>query len=103
MEHGARPRLALALAVSAGAMCLSYASQRLGAWGLAEPGPTAGAVAVYTPYFWRLGLATLHGLVAGSVAGLTLSREQAEAWLQPTGRLIAFVVALCALSMVLVP
>ena len=103
VKLGARPRWALAIAVCAGTMCLSYAGQRLGAWGLDEPGPITGAVSVYTPYFWRLGLAALHGLVAGAVAGLAVTRQRAEAGLQPLGRALALVIALCALSMVLVP
>ena len=100
---GSRPRLALVIAVAAGAACASYAGQRLGAWGLADPGPMAAEVGAYTAYFWRLGLAVLHGVVAGSVCGLAVSPERARAWLLPAGRVVAIVVALCALSMALVP
>lgn len=100
---GVRPRLALTIAVGVGVACASYAGQRLGAWGLTAPGPMAVEVGAYTAYYWRLGLAVLHGVVAGSVCGLGVPQERARAWLLPAGRAVAVVVGLCVLSMALVP
>jgi len=103
VKSRSRPRWALGLAVGAGVAVLSYAGQRLGAWGLGEPAPGLAVAGVYTAYFWRLGLAALHGLVAGTAAGFLVSSARAERLLGPAGPVLAIAIAGCAASMVWVP
>jgi len=68
-----RPRLAVALAVGALTVGLSYVLQRL--WDASsEPPLTAIRKMAMIPYYWRVGAALLHGLSAGSLCWVALPR-----------------------------
>ncbi len=100
---GSRARLALGFAVFAAVVCASYAVQRLVSWAAGEAAPGEVLATRDVGFYWRVGLSTLHGLVAGLVVGLAVGEERARTWLGPTGWVVAAVVVACAVAMVLVP
>ena len=100
---GERGRAALGIAVGVAIAVVSYAAQRLGSWALGEPGPGAALASIYTAYFWRLGLALLHGAVAGGAVGLAVGEDRARAWLGRAGPTVVSIAVVCGLAMVAVP
>ncbi len=81
---------------------LSYVGQRLLD---ARTEPPIGTVMVgdTIPYYWRAGMALLHGLGAASLAGLGLSEPAAARWLARAPWLVPLVVLPCIAAMALVP
>lgn len=65
-----RERWALGIAVGAVVFVASYTGQRLFSAALGEPTPTEVIATTHTPYYWRVGLATLQALVAVPLGAL---------------------------------
>jgi|AACY02.2.fsa_nt_gi hypothetical protein len=97
-----RPRLALAALAFALVVVASYAGQRL--WDSIDEPPLGTVLRQVTiPYYWRVGTAALHGLIAGVAAATAATPARAEAWLARAGWLVPLVVVPAALAMALVP
>lgn len=103
LAAGTSPRLGLALGCFGLGAPASYALQRLwaAAGGEAPPGTVLGQA--HVPYFWRVALAALHGLVLALVVFGVARGRAAERGLALLPWLLAAVVPAAAAAMVLVP
>lgn len=105
---GARARVldrsswAVAVAAAGLAMVVSYAGQRVAA---ALVGESGGVLwhSVHTPYFWRVGVAALHGSVVGVTVALLVTPDRSPSALGWLRCLAAPVVVLCGVAMAVWP
>ena len=82
--------------------CASYALQRL--YDARTEAPmSAVLLSAHAPYYWRMALATLHGVSAGVLLGWGLRDEEAERWLGRLSLPLTLVVLAAAAAMVLRP
>jgi hypothetical protein len=96
------PRLALFAYAFALVVVASYAGQRL--WDSVGEPPLGAVLRQATiPYYWRVGTALLHGIIAGVSAATAATPDRAEAWLARAGWLVPLVVLPSALALALVP
>ncbi|MCK6526679.1 hypothetical protein L6R50_03715 [Myxococcota bacterium] len=100
---GASQRFGLALACFGLGAPTSYALQRLWAAASGEAPPGAVLGQAHVPYFWRVALAALHGLVLVLVVFGMARGRTAERGLALLPWLLAAAVPAAAAAMVLVP
>ncbi len=96
-------RQALGSALFAVGFVASYALQRLAAAWVGEMEASAVLASTHTPYFWRIAVAALHGVVLGLVAALATDDVGAGWWLARFPWLVLAVVLPAAVAMAVVP
>jgi hypothetical protein len=103
VSAGRSARWGLALAVGACTIAVSYALQRLGAAWSGEPDWTQISQQAHVPFFWRCGLAALHGATTTALAALAVDHDRAVVALRFAPVWVPLVVLPLALAMVAVP
>ncbi len=98
-----RPRVAFGFAAGALAAVASYAVQRLWASTGTEPSFAEIVGTVHITYYWRVGVAALHGVAVGALLGVGLDDAAASRWTGRIPGIVALLVPACAIAMVAVP
>ena len=91
-----RPRLSIGAAAFGVVVCLSYIALRL-----LSIGEEGSLVSVHIPFFWRVALAVLHGVVAALVASSAVRDE--SWWLERVPVMVGVLVPLCIAVAVVFP
>ncbi len=100
---GLSARLPVSAACFAGAAIVSYTAQRLWSWYAGEPDIGTILAQAHTAYYWRVALASLHGLVAGAAVHLALDESSAARLLPWVPRWLVGAVLLSMAAMIGIP
>lgn len=103
MSAGRSARWGLAITAGACAIAVSYALQRLGSAWTGEVHFTQVVQQAHIPYYWRCGLAALHGAVVTATVGLWVDHDRAVVALRFAPVWVPLLVLPLALAMVAVP
>ena len=100
---GRSARWGLAIAAGACAIAVSYALQRLASAWAGEPDWTQITRQAHISFYWRCGLALLHGLTITSLVGVAVDHDRAVVVLRFAPVWVPLLVLPLALAMVAVP